>query len=264
MTKSSHLHWICLIAILAFWTSFPSGAVQAEDLATPTSTQSPDDLAANELAREIFRGDEYWWKRTADVKTGSLIGDFVAYVYNRILSPILKGIGKLIGWILDALFGRIRMPHGDWSKGIPFLWTLIALLLAFVSWRLIQWSRSGPMVRPLRAEPGVIDLLPQREELLKQAAEALEKGDHRAAIRLAFLSMLAWLQDLGQLRYDPSRSNREYQRDLRAWPNSVATFRAAADPFERCWYGGRDLPADQIRDVIVLCRREFQRAKGTE
>jgi Domain of unknown function (DUF4129) len=74
---------------------------------------------------------------------------------------------------------------------------------------------------------------------------------------------LAWLQDRGQLKYDSSRSNREYQQDLRRWPESATVFGAVAAPFERCWYGGRNLDDQQVQEVIARCRNHFQVAKDS-
>ena len=34
----------------------------------------PADLLANQLAREVFSGEAYWWKRTSDVQSTSAIG----------------------------------------------------------------------------------------------------------------------------------------------------------------------------------------------
>ena len=138
------------------------------------------------------------------------------------------------------------------------------MLMAYVGWRIWAASRPSAVSRRESNGPAPIEVLPRADLLLEQARSAMSVADHRLAIRLAFLSLLAWFQDRGQLKYDPARSNREYQRDLRKWPDSVISFRAAAGPFEQCWYGGRELNADQVNDVILLCQRQFLSDKGTE
>jgi hypothetical protein len=257
----------CLIGTVALGIFLASGTVVtlwAADDSEFTSTRTEEDEKANQMAREVFLGDEYWWKRTTDLKSGSVGENVFSLLYRVLIRPVLKTIFDVIEWILKKLFGSMRGAHGDWSRGIPFLWTIIVLLLAYVGWRMWVASRGPAVSRPAPGAPDLIDVLPRADQLLEQSRAALLAGDHRSAIRLAFLSLLAWFQDRGQLKYDPSRSNREYQRDLRKWPDSVASFRAAAGPFERCWYGGRTLSAEQVEDVIALCQQQFQSAKGIE
>lgn len=228
----------------------------------PASREQDD--AANQLAREVFASDEYWWKRTADVKSTSMIGRLFTFIYEYVIGPALQAISDFLEWIFNHLFDGLRLPHGDWSNGIPFLWVVIALLILFISWRMFASLRNRSIGHTKQVVPAATNFLPQADQLLEQARIALAQGDHRSAIRLVFLSLLAWLQDQGQLKYDPSRSNREYQRDLRGRPESASIFRAAADPFERCWYGGRDLSAAQVQNVIALCGKQFQGAKESE
>jgi hypothetical protein len=92
-------------------------------------------------------------------------------------------------------------------------------------------------------------------ELLADAERAHERGDQREAIRLAFLAVIAHFQDQGKLSGDRSRSNREYLRELGPWPDLSAVFRRCAEPFERCWYGGRPLDGLEVDAVIIECRR---------
>ena len=151
---------------------------------------------------------------------------------------------------------------GDWSKGVPFLWTIVAALALFVAWRVVVSFRRQPVVRPAPGGQASVNILPQADQLLEQSRIALAQGDHRAAVRLALLSLLAWLQDRGQLKYDSSRSNREYQQDLRRWPESATVFGAVAAPFERCWYGGRNLDDLQVQEVIALLPESFPGCEG--
>lgn len=224
----------------------------------------PDDAdrAAQEVAQDVFAGDDFWWKRTGDVQSSSWIESTLKWIYEHLIQPVLEAIADFLKWLLEKLFG-IKPGAGDWSAGLPFLWLLVALSAAFVIWRLwkILKSRSAAPRSP-KPVPVPETVLPQARQLLDEAQECLARGDHRHAIRLAFLSLLAWLQDNGRLRYDPSRSNREYQRDLSRWPDLLSPFRSAAEPFERCWYGGRTLDAGEIEGVLAVCRRLVLESEG--
>ena len=236
--------------------------MDAAEVSIETTTRGPDDDAANQIAREIFLKDEYWWKRTSEVKSGSFGSDLLNYLYEHLIQPVLKAFFDLLRWILDWLSGGIKLSSGDWSSGVPFLWTIISLLTLYVVYyvasRVMSSFRGRSNPSHAQTDLSQIDVLPRADSLLEQARATLSQGDRRSAIRLAFLSLLAWFQDQGQLKYDPSRSNREYQRDLQQWPDSVSRFRAAAAPFEQCWYGGRDLDIQQVENVIALCREWIQ------
>lgn len=252
-----------MIAGMLIATSIETTARGDEIPTVPTARNQEDD-DARQIAQNVFSGEEYWWKRTSDVKSTSLIGQSFSYIYEYLIAPIFKILADLIQWLLDQLCSRLKLPRGDWSKGIPFLWTIIALIVLITVWRMVVLFRRRSNVRVEKMVQASADILPQADLLLEQARAALAQGDRRSAIRLAFLSLLAWFQDRGQLKYDRSRSNREYQNDLRRWPESVVSFKAAAEPFERCWYGGRDLNSDQVQKVITLCGTQIQRAKGKE
>ena len=261
MNRSTRVISCGVIALNLFGGNRLVKLLDAAEDSLETATRGPDDEAANQLAREIFLRDEYWWKRTSELKSGSFGSDFLSYLYEHFILPVLKAFFDFLQWLLDLLFGGMKLSSGDWSSGVPFLWTVISLLTLYVGYYVVsrviktrRRSNSGPA----QADHSQIDVLPRADSLLEQARVALSQGDRRSAIRLAFLSLLAWFQDQGQLKYDPSRSNREYQRDLHPWPDSVSRFRAAAAPFEQCWYGGRDLDIQQVEKVIALCREWIQ------
>ncbi len=226
----------------------------------PTSLADKPSLdeRANQLADEVLASDEFWWRRTEKVSSPSFFGSLFGTLYDYLIAPVFDTIGKFIRTILDWLFSQSAdRVGGDWSSGIPFLWAVVAALGAVVAWRVIVLLRQRQSTDPVATEETAVDELPQAEQLLEQAQTALAQGERRDAIRLAFLALIALLQDRGKLAYDPSRSNREYQRDLRRWPDLLAGFRAAADPFERCWYGGRQPEAAEVDSVISLCRQQL-------
>jgi hypothetical protein len=71
----------------------------------------------------------------------------------------------------------------------------------------------------------------ERAELLSQA------GDYRSAVRYLYLSTLLLLEDQGLLRYDRSKTNREYLRSISHKPQLAELLREVVDVFDRVWYG---------------------------
>ncbi len=250
-----------LMGSLATAASSDPAAIAA-DTAAEAAELNVADSRANQTAREVFAGEAYWWKRTTDVESLPVQGWF-AYLYELLVQPVFKWIANVLKWLFGWLPRGLGLGTGNWSKGLPFLWTIVAALVLFAAWRLTVAFRRRPNVRPAVAGQASVDVLPQADQLLEQSRMALAQGEHRLAIRLALLSLLAWLHDRGKLNYNLTRSNREYQQDLRRWPESALVFGAVAAPFERCWYGGRDLDASQVQEAISLCRNHFQMAKDS-
>ena len=142
------------------------------------------------------------------------------------------------------------------------MWVVVAVLGAIVIWRVIEMIRRQRKSAIVN-DKQVVEELPQAEQLLQQAQDALATGDRRIAIRFAFLALIAHLQGHGKLAYDPTRSNREYQRDLRRWPDVLDGFRQCVVPFERCWYGGQEPALAEVNSVISFCRQQLH-AKVSE
>jgi len=221
------------------------------------------DHAANQLADEVFASDDFWWKRTKQVEAPSFWGNLFGAIYDYVLKPLLKALSELFQKILEWILGLLGMTgEGDWSSGIPWLRVLIAILAGIAVWRVIVMLRRPRTVVPQTAEEPVIDRLARADQLLQQAQTAFDEGHLRDAVRLAFLALISHLQDRGRLSYDPSRSNREYQRDLRPWPEIAAGFRTCAEPFERCWYGGRCPESTEVGTMISLCRKQLSLGAG--
>ena len=73
------------------------------------------------------------------------------------------------------------------------------------------------------------------------------------AIRLALLALIARLEKHGLLRYDTTRTNREYQRELRQRADLAACFGQLARIYERVWYGRASAGRAEAEQAIGLC-----------
>jgi hypothetical protein len=73
------------------------------------------------------------------------------------------------------------------------------------------------------------------------------------AIRLALLALIARLEKQGLLRYDTTRTNREYQMELRHRSELAACFGQLARIYERVWYGRVPAGRAEAEQAINLC-----------
>ena len=114
------------------------------------------------------------------------------------------------------------------------VWLIAAVILAWAIWKLYPLLAYLPVDRAVlvagrrRDEHGrerSWQTLPEPSDLFEQAGEAFRDGKYAEAIRLALLALIARLEKQGLLRYDTTRTNREYQRELRPTTELAASFR---------------------------------------
>ncbi len=146
--------------------------------------------------------------------------------YNRTHNPNLierlqARVGKWIRDALTAIFGWIgdHLSLGDLS-GAGILatvgtWAVViafAGLLGLIAWR---YARSARGDAPPGEDEVVSYELPSAKPLMKQAAKLAEAGDYRGAFRAAYLASIAYLDSIRALRFERSRTNWEYMRELK-------------------------------------------------
>ena len=213
----------------------------------------PTDAEAVRAAREVFQGPDYWWKRLEPAAESSSWLEGPMAALGRALRWILEKVLDLIARIFRALFGSLRIGE---PTGTPTLWVLVVVLVAFGIWKLYpvvaRWFvRRAPA--PAARENAAWQTLAESSDLFEQAGGALRAGQHAEAIRLALLALIAELQQRGLLRYDPTRTNREYQADLRPRADLAACFGQLARIYERVWYGRLAAGADDAERAVSLC-----------
>src|SRR5689334_11331146 len=122
--------------------------------------------------------------------------------------------------------------------------SLAILLLLYVLKTVIVWysgrsrkprarkTREARIVLGERLEPEATatDLLSEAEALARQ-------GDLRAAIRKAYIALLAELGDRKLISLAHHKTNRDYLNSLRSVPQLHSRMRGLTESFERHWYG---------------------------
>lgn len=181
-------------------------------------------------------------------------------------SRFWSAVGRGLANFLERIFGGIRLPTTPANQPTPtafsgisaFGWLLIAagvlLVLGIIVYAVRGVRRSVVAEARARAEAA--------EEATLTTAQALERaqadvraGDYRNGARHLYLSSLLWLEERGLLRYDRSRTNREYLQQVRGNPVHDDLV-PVVETFERVWYGSRELDASDFdayeRQVAAL------------
>lgn len=124
---------------------------------------------------------------------------------------------------------------------------LFALSLFYISRNL---SRSLVREAELAAEQNENDAILTSKGALQRAQTLSMHGDYRNAIRYLYLSSLLVLDEQGLLRYDRSRTNREYLRSVSSHPELAKPLRDVIDVFDRVWYGFESVDEQTYQSYI--------------
>jgi hypothetical protein len=174
-------------------------------------------------------------------------------------SPIQEWISTLLQKLQEFL--RQFQTEGDGSINIPILGDLLTWIGAGLLALVLIYSLRG-LFRDFVAEAELQPAGLAEAELLtansafNRAQDFSNSGDFRTAVRYLYLSLLLMLEERGLLRYDRSKTNREYLRSVAQQPELAATLRDIIDVFDRVWYGFQKLDetayaryAAQVKDL---------------
>ncbi len=223
--------------------------------APPSGLDSPDPARA---ARDVFHDQDFWWKRLEHRRVSSSWLESIFTAVRDFAGRILRGILDLLARILRSLFSLFS---GTSSGGSVAVWLIVAALLAWSIWKLypviLRWL-SGGAAAPGTHEGVTSQTLAEASDLFEQAGRAFREGAYAEAIRLALLALIARFEKQGLLRYDTTRTNREYQRELRHAPELAACFGQVARIYERVWYGRVSAGRAEAEDALHLSRSVIQ------
>ncbi len=166
--------------------------------------------------REILARPEFQWEESQPI------------VMPNWLDRIFTWLEQLTNRVVNA-----TLPYGR----LPLIVTAVIVFL--VSLFFISRSLSRSLVREaqLEAEGSESDGLLTSKGAFKRAENLSTQGDYRNAIRYLYLSSLLVLDEQGVMRYDRSRTNREYLRSVSSRPELANPLRDVIEVFDRVWYG---------------------------
>jgi len=168
--------------------------------------------------QEILTRPEFQWSEPQAVTAPNWL--------QKIIDAFRKFMDRIAVYLLNsAYYGRVPL-------------IIAAVIIFIISLYFISRNLSRNLVRDaqLAAEDGGDALLSSKGAM--QRAQILStQGDYRTAIRYLYLSSLLTLDEQGLLRYDRSRTNREYLRSVASRPILANPLRSVIDLFDRVWYG---------------------------
>ena len=147
-------------------------------------------------------------------------------------------------------------PPGQWAANISWLmYAILAILLLLVGWAVLK-QFAGSAGRKVSmagagAPIGEEDLRSTDFRQLIREAEAAQ--DWRMALRYHHLLVLRTLQDRGQIRWHPYKTDSDYLAELKDF-SLREPFSRLSRVFAYFWYGEHTLTTDQYQRLLSLIR----------
>lgn len=255
MTRPSGLKSLAVKTAICVWIALlamPRGI--AADSAPRSTVDDPV-----RIAREVYQDPAYSWKRIEPrrSRTSSWLDSIYEWIY-QIIKKVIMNILYWIGRLLRLFSG---LSTGNWSIGLKLIGFVIVVLASILIWRTAIWiarrlSRRG-LDAPASAEFGW-DELAEATDLFAEARRAFDEARYAEAIRSALLALIARFEKDGLLRRDPTRTNREYQIELRGKTEFAASFGELARIHERIWYGLIPAQRGDAERAIHVCEYIIQ------
>jgi hypothetical protein len=161
----------------------------------------------------------------------------------------------------NATGAGIELPSGVATVGGLLL---LGALLAVVGVAIARAWMAAPKAPPKPVKsptdlPAEDEPRPDEQPspvLWRQAEELARKGQHRPAVRALYLAVLSLLHSQRLVRYETTRTNGEYIRQVRlaldAPPGLAEPFERLTRNFEQLWYGGTDAGAADFEECLGL------------
>lgn len=134
----------------------------------------------------------------------------------------------------------------------PFILAIIIFIIAaLIIYLVIRQLRDRDLRAEARDANTVVSLeeieqnLPE-SDLERHLREALQRGEHRLALRLYYLLILQQMSKVGWIEWKREKTNYEYLIELQAH-STFQSFSEVTLAFERVWYG--EQPIDHERFV---------------
>jgi len=164
-------------------------------------------------------------------------------------SWIQSQIIRLLDWVSRHL------PAGL-GINLPSLSGMIAavILVTVLGYIAIALYRDLARESALPAGKEITDEVLTAQSAMERAEELSALGNFRAAVRYLYLSALLVLDERGLLRYDHTKTNREYLRLVSNDHSLSSPLREVIDVFDRVWYGFQPLDEESYHRYVALVK----------
>ena len=244
--------------------------------ATPNDARLPTAEVNQQLDR-VLTAPEYAWRNPSKVEAPpGWLEQFRDWLRDLLGSfgRALDRLGRTISRWLASLFPHVSGIPTSGADGMSTVaqilsWVIIVGAVTVLTLILVKLISRRRVIAPpavlaaaptpdLESEDTTADQLPD-DEWLRLARQKVEEGDLRQALRALFLAALSLLGAQGLVLIRKSKSNFDYERELRRKLNTASgldeIFSADRKLFERCWYGAHPVSLTEFEQSDSLYQR---------
>lgn len=258
------------VAALFFLLNVASpGIFAAEQLERGPTSSAPRNEAVSPSALdrtidEVIQRREYSWRLPRETND-----DQARLKADNFVVRFSKGIRNVVRDFAEWLSRRSGQPNIPSTDGLNvagairgLIYVLLAGIIVGLGWwlfRLWKKAESAPEVEAQASlsPPNVADENVGAEELpedgwMKMAADLLDRGELRLALRAFYLATLAHLAERNLISLARCKSNRDYERELSRRGHALggvpALFSQSVMTFERVWYGPHNVTREMLAE----------------
>ncbi len=191
----------------------------------PNKVFSPADIRS---LSEILSRPEFQWAEEAPNPVNEW--------FQNLWDSIFRWLNKILG-------NGFSIPGGDLLFSV-IVSIVLTLILFYVFRTLIVDFVKEARIDGDEDESGE----PLTSEAAFEKAQTLSRGgDFRSAVRYLYLSSLLLMDERGVLRYDRSKTNREYLRSVANSPELAKPLEEVIEVFDNVWYGYHSLEEESFK-----------------
>ena len=206
-------------------------------------TERIDSKAVRSEIRDILSNSEY----NRDYNSPRFM--------EKLTKPILKLIEKIIEWIGDLL--NVETKYANKTVSYILAGLVITAFLILVALVLRKLAGNAYITNDDERFDITDYELPSSRPLIKEAARLAESGDYRGAFRCAYLASISYLDEIKALRFERSRTNWEYLRELRqgGYEAPYSELHPLTLEFDRKFYGRESCSLDDYMNAVRTYER---------
>lgn len=176
--------------------------------------------------KEILTRPEFQWAE----ETPNPVSDWL----QKIFDEINRWLNEILGMTFDIADSDVTAIILTVLLAVVFFFVFRTLFADFLNE--VKMNGENGEEEPLTADAAFAK------------AQQLSRGrDYRSAVRYLYLSTLLILDERGVMRYDRSKTNREYLRSVANSPELSKPLEEVIEVFDNVWYGYHSLEEDTFK-----------------
>ncbi|MBX7051349.1 MAG: DUF4129 domain-containing protein [Flavobacteriales bacterium] len=147
---------------------------------------------------------------------------------------------------IESLNTFFNTPLGKMVAIVVAASLLILLILKLISGKPLGFNKKIKVLQEIDLENP--EELPEEDTLDRLLRIAIEKGDHKTAVRILYLKLIRQLSESKFIQWQKDKTNRDYLNEMRT-KSTYRSFRDLTLIYEVIWYGDQEIGGHDYQKV---------------